>query len=192
MLLSPRSAVLTISLAISTFAFGQNDTRPHKVLTPEQRAYQQSWNAWFKDHQIQQARAKQIYEAEIAQEKAGDCPAANSTREFIDCYDKVLITAESSLKDFESTLLALMAGPPALAGESEANQAGGNASGPAGPILSPSQLSVEFDQLEKVWRGYRDAACTAAFHQFGGGTVARRSSPNAKSDSRVTISANWI
>lgn len=160
--------VLTVSLAISTIAFGQNGAHPHKVLTPEQKAYQQSYRAWLENHQSLQAKAKQIYDAEMARERAGDCPDAQSTLGFEECYSKVFDTLSASLKDFESTLHALMAPPPEMPAEGETN--GANRTGPAGPVLTPDQLSAEFDQVEHVWRQYEEAACTAAFHQFDGGT----------------------
>jgi uncharacterized protein YecT (DUF1311 family) len=168
MLLPCRFAALTISLAISTAAFGQNDARPHKVLTPEQRTYQQSYRAWSENHRSLQAKAKQIYDTEMAREKAGDCPAAQSTREFEECYSKVFDTVSASLKDFESTLRALMLPPPQFPGTTATSEPG-----PAGPTLTSDQLSAESDQVEHLWHQYADAACTAAFHQFDGGTGGR-------------------
>ncbi len=159
------SVIFTFSLAISTSAFAQNSSRPHKVLTPEQETYQQSWNAWHQDHQNLQAKAKQIYDAEMAREKAGDCPAAQSTLDFERCYGKVLDSVSASLKDFESTLHALMVPPPPMPGSTEAN-----VPGIAGPHLTSGQLSSEFDQVEQRWRDYQKSACAAAFHQFHGGT----------------------
>ncbi len=158
-----RSIVLTVSLAISMIAFGQSDTRPHKVLTPERKAYQQTYQAWSQNHHSLQAKAKQIYDAEMAREKAGDCPAAQSTRDFEVCYSKVFDTASASLKDLESTLHDLMVPPPQFPGSTVT-------SGPGGPILTSDQLSAEFGQVEHLWRQYQDAACGAAFHQFDGGT----------------------
>jgi hypothetical protein len=44
------------------------------------------------------------------------------------------------------------------------------ATGIAGPTLSPKQHVAEFRKVEQSWRHYQKAACTAAFHQFDGGT----------------------
>jgi hypothetical protein len=164
-LLQIRSIILAVSLAISLTAFGQNAPRPHKVLTPEQEAYQQNYHAWLENHQSLQAKAKQIYDAEVAREKAGDCPAAHSTREFEECYSKVFDCSSASPKDFESTVHALMVPPPQFPGGTETS-----VPGPAGPTLTSDQLSAEFDQVEHLWRQYEVAACAAAFHQFDGGT----------------------
>jgi uncharacterized protein YecT (DUF1311 family) len=41
---------------------------------------------------------------------------------------------------------------------------------PGGPALTPKELSDEFERVEKAWQEYRETACTAAFHQFSGGT----------------------
>ena len=39
-----------------------------------------------------------------------------------------------------------------------------------GVTLLPKQHVAEFRKAEQSWRQYRDTACTAAFHQFDGGT----------------------
>lgn len=49
-------------------------------------------------------------------ENSGDCPHSSTTRDFEECYSKVLETAEDSLKDFESSIRALMTGPPVRSG----------------------------------------------------------------------------
>jgi uncharacterized protein YecT (DUF1311 family) len=148
------------SLALSQ----QGPPAHHKVLTPEQQAYQQQYGQWYARHQQLQAQAKQIYDAEMAREKAGDCPNASSTLDFNVCYGKQIDTAEANLKSFEATLHDLL-GPAAEMGEQATPSPG-----PAGPSLTSAQITVEFESVEKVWRQYRETTCTAAFHQFGGGT----------------------
>ena len=140
-------------------------TAPKKVLTPEQKGYQQQGREWMEGRHALQAQAKEIFEAEMAQEKAGDCPDANTTYDFNFCYGNVLTAADRHLKSFEQIIRDLQAPSPHMAGTSEAP-----ANGIAGPMLTPEQLTAEFDSVEQVWRQYRAAACAAAFHQFSGGT----------------------
>ncbi len=137
----------------------------HKVLTPEQKAYQQQYQVWFARHQQLQAQAKGIFDQEAAREKAGDCPGEASNREFTVCFGKLADTAEETLKGFEAMIRELLVPPPQMPGAPAAPQPG-----PGGPDLTATQLIAEFDSVEGSWRQYREIACTAAFHQFGGGT----------------------
>jgi uncharacterized protein YecT (DUF1311 family) len=140
---------------------------PKKDFTPEQKAYQQKEKEYEAQRQSLQAQAKQVFAAEMAREKAGDCADASSTSGFDTCFDKQLTAADQSLKSYEYIIRKLQAGPPQMPGtptdptdESD------------GPVLSPEQLVAEFDQVELLWGRYRESACKAAFHQFEGGTGA--------------------
>jgi uncharacterized protein YecT (DUF1311 family) len=145
----------------------QNQPAHHKVLTPEQQAYQQQYQQWSTHYRQLQAQGKQIFDAEMAREKAGDCPNASSTYDFNVCYGKQLDITEANLKSFEETIHDLLAPAPQMPGEPATPS-----QGPAGPSLTSAQLTAEFESVERVWRQYRDTACTAAYHQFGGGTGA--------------------
>ena len=81
------------------------------------------------------------------------------------CYEKALAATDQHLKTYEEMIRDLL-------GRRGSDASGQPAPpGPGGPLTS-AQLVAEFDHLEQVWRPYLDAACTAAFHQFGGGTGA--------------------
>lgn len=112
-----------------------------------------------------QAQAKQVFELEMSREKAGDCPDAQTNYDFNICYgNQVTITAQN-LKSYEGIIQDLMAPMPQMPGNSA-----DNVPGPAGPSLTPEETREEFDHMEEAWRQYRATACTAAYHQFNGGT----------------------
>ncbi len=144
----------------------QPPTKPKKVLTPEQKIYQQQLNQWFVKHHSLQGKAKQVFDAEMAREKAGDCPDAYSTYAINVCLGKQTSITENNLKRYEELIRELMAPEPQIPG-----QPATNLPGPTGPVLTSEQLELEFDHVEQSWRQYRDRACTAAFHQFDGGTA---------------------
>jgi uncharacterized protein YecT (DUF1311 family) len=129
-----------------------------KELTPQQKAYRD----YEARRSILQAQGKQILDAEAAREKAGDCPDAQTDEDFNSCFGKQVTIADQHLASFESVIRGLQAPTP---GDSE-----NGSTGIAGPVLTPAQFLTEFDQLEESWRRYRGQACTAAFHQFEGGT----------------------
>jgi uncharacterized protein YecT (DUF1311 family) len=140
-------------------------TAPKKVLTPEQKVYQQQGREWMEGRHARQAQANEIFEVEMAAEKAGDCPNANTTYDFNVCYGNVLTAADERLKSFEQVIRDLQAPSPRMAGAPEAP-----ANGIAGPMLTSEQLTAELNSVEQLWRQYRTTACSAAFHQFSGGT----------------------
>jgi uncharacterized protein YecT (DUF1311 family) len=137
---------------------------PHKVLTPEQKAYQQQYQSWFARHQELQAQAKDILAKEGSSEQAGDCTSSSTTLDFKECFSNLADSAEESLKSYESIIHELLAPRPQPPGVSKPDH------GPGGPSLTSTQLIAELDSVEESWRQYREHACTAAFHQFDGGT----------------------
>lgn len=88
--------------------------------------------------------AKDAFDTEMVREKAAKCPDA-STFEFNQCYSKEVGLTDLNLRIYEGALRDLM----------------GLGSGPD---------VAEFNKVEQNWHSYLDAASTAAFHQFGGGT----------------------
>jgi len=156
---------------VSTPTFAQqganspDGTAPKKVLTPEQRAYQAQYRQWAEAHRAFQVQAKEVLDEVSAGENVKDCPDANNNYEFTTCFGKMVDTADQNLSRLEVIIHQLQAPPPAMAGEAKPPVVG-----VAGPILTPEELSVEFDTVEQTWRQFRTAACTAAFHQFVGGT----------------------
>jgi uncharacterized protein YecT (DUF1311 family) len=154
--------IFSAILCLTPYGHGQqNQPADHRALTPEQQAYRQ-WEAHYRQ---MQAQGTQIFDAEMAREKAGDCPNASSTYDFNVCYGKQLDITEANLKSFETTIHDLLAPAPQAQGEPATPSPG-----PAGPNLTDAQLTAEFESVERIWQQYRDTACTAAFHQFGGGT----------------------
>lgn len=155
---------LTVFCGVAVFlplTFAQQEGAPSKkVLTPEQKAHQEQWNAWFANRQMLQAQARQVFQAEAAREKTGDCPNAQSNYDFIVCYGEQLKITNANLASYERIIRELQVGPPPMPGEM-----------PAGPpTLTSDQLTAEFDHVEEIWHQYRESACTTAYHQFGGGT----------------------
>jgi uncharacterized protein YecT (DUF1311 family) len=179
--------VAVVSSAILCFAlYGrgqQSQPAHHKVLTPEQQAYQQELKLYSARQQQLQAQGKQILDAEMAREKAGDCPNASSTYDFNICYGKQLDITEANLKRFEAILHDLLAPAPQMPGEPATPPPG-----PAGPSLTSAQLTAEFESVERIWRQYRDTACTAAFHQFDGGT----GGPSFDSECRLQLTRDHM
>ena len=143
----------------------QTPPKPQKVLTPEQKTYQQQWKEYTAKRQSLQAQAMGVFNAEMAREKAGDCPDANTTYDFNICYGKQTATTEQNLMSYEGIIRELMASGPRMPGEPTTEM-----HGPGGPSLTPEQFAEEFDRVEQDWRQYSKTASTAAFHQFDGGT----------------------
>jgi uncharacterized protein YecT (DUF1311 family) len=158
-------------LILLPLSFGQQGStqpepiKPAKVLTPEQKEYQQQWREYMAKRQGLQAQAKQVFESEMSREKAGDCPEAQTTYDSNICYGNQVKITDQNLKSYEGLIQDLMAPMPQMPGKSADNRPG-----PAGPSFTPEQVLEEFDHVEEVWRQYRETACTAAYHQFNGGT----------------------
>jgi uncharacterized protein YecT (DUF1311 family) len=158
-------------LILLPLSFGQQTLaqseppKPTKVLTPEQKAYQQEWREYMAKRHGLQAQAKQVFESEMSREKARDCPEAQTTYDSNICYGNQVKITDQNLKSYGDIIQDLMAPMPQVPGKSADNMPG-----PAGPSLTPEQILEEFDHVEEVWRQYRETACTAAYHQFDGGT----------------------
>jgi uncharacterized protein YecT (DUF1311 family) len=143
----------------------QGPTAPKKALTPEQKIFQQQGREYMNNRQSLQAQAKQIFDAERARENAGDCRNAQTTIDINICFGKQGAITEQTLKSYEGIIQRLMAPAPRMPGGARTEMPR-----PGGPALTPKELSDEFERVEKAWREYRETACTAAFHQFSGGT----------------------
>jgi len=142
----------------------QNPSKPKKILTPEQQALQQQMREVDTEREHFRVQAKQAFDAEMARETAGDCPDAKNTYEFNTCYGKAVGITDQNLTTFEGAIRGLLGLKyPNLTGQPPTPE-------PAGPQLTPEQSAAEFDHLEQLWHSYLDAASTAAFHQFSGGT----------------------
>jgi hypothetical protein len=158
--------ILGCVLGVLSPAFGQQSpAAPTKVLTPGQQGLQQPVKQAGAERGGLRNEAQEAFDAEMARGKAGDCPDAHNNHEFIMCYQKALAAADRHLKTYAEMIRDMLSrrgadptgqpAPPGLSGQ-----------------LTSGQLVAEFDHLEQVWRPYLEAACTAAFHQFGAGTGA--------------------
>ena len=155
------AAIASVILCLAPNGRGQqSQPGQQKAPTPEQKAYRQ----WETRYRQLQAQGKQIFDAEMAREKAGDCPNANTTADFDTCYGKRLEVTESNLKSFEATIHDLLIPAPMAPATP--------APGLGGPSVTAAQGTAEFESVERIWRQYRDTACTAALHQFDGGSGA--------------------
>ncbi len=112
-------------------------------------------------------QAQAAYNREMAREKAGDCPNADTTRAEEEC-----LTHEMSITqaNYAAATAALRAMPglehPKMPGEQPA-------SGPNGAPLTSQQRVEEFDKLEAASAGSRKlAAAATARNEFKGGTPA--------------------
>ncbi len=158
--------VLGCVLGILRSGFGQEaPPETKKAPTPEMQAFRQQRQQFEAERQRLQAKANQAFGSEMALEKAGDCTDAGSGYDYRVCYRKVLETADQSLATYVGAIrdmLSLRApdvpGLPA------------RYPGPDGMPTTSEENVIEFDRLEQAWRPYREAACTAHHHQYGGGT----------------------
>lgn len=156
-------------------SFGQQSqpqpeiAKPKKALTPEQIARQQQARESMARRENLQGHAKQIFDAEMAREKAGDCPDAKTTYDFNICFSDEADATDKNLTAFEGIIRKLILPEPQLPAQADTEPVQ-PVMGIGGPALTPEQHAAEFDQVEQSWRKYRETACTAAFHQFDGGT----------------------
>jgi hypothetical protein len=160
-----RISVLLACMLVFSVCSGaqQTEGRPAKILTPEQQAYQRQVQALEAKRDQLRRQAKEAFAAEMAREKAGDCPEAQNTRDFNTCFGDAASIADQHLKAYEEALKAIVALRYDTSSPTPPLDM-------AGPAQTPEQDAAEFVNLEKLWRGYLDAASTAAFHQFDGGT----------------------
>jgi uncharacterized protein YecT (DUF1311 family) len=172
------------SFVLLPLAFGQQSTvTPKKVFTPEQKAYQQQWKEYMAKRQSLAAQAKQIFDTEMAREKARGCSDANSTYDINICYEKLTAITDQNLKSYEELIRELLAPGPRMPGETDTDTPG-----IAGISLTPGHQLAEFERVEKSWQQYRETACTAAFHQFDGGT----SGPSFEMECELTLTRDHI
>jgi hypothetical protein len=177
-----RTTIIICCLLVSVPVWpAQRDPgRQEKVLTPEQKVYQQALKQASAERQRLRAQAKQAFDAEMAQEKAEDCPNARTTYEINVCLSKESGITDGNYKSYAEAVRALLSlKEPPLPGQ----QAEPVHAGTMGPELTPEQQAAEFDGLEATWKPYSEAVCTATFHQFGGGTAG----PAAEGECRLRM-----
>ena len=164
-----KKLLLCLLAPITALAAQQVAPRPKKVLTPEQQAYQQEIKQYRDESDRLRAVAIQAFDAEMAREKAGDCPDASTNYDWEMCLGREGKITDGNYKAYAGairSMLGLKYPPPPGSTETPVTI------GPAGVALTPEQLVAEFDNTEHLWASYRDAQCGAAFHQFDGGSGA--------------------
>jgi hypothetical protein len=158
-----RVPVLILCGVLSLSSLGVSRQMPagrEKVLTPEQQALQQKARVVASERDTLRAQAKQAFDAEMARQKAGDCPDAGTTYDANVCYGKAVGVTDQNLRTYEAAIRNLL-------GLKSTGQT--PVAGPAGPQSTPQEIA-DFDRMEALWHSYLDAAKGAAFHQFAGGT----------------------
>ncbi len=90
--------VLCCALTLPAFCFSQQPaSRPKKVLTPEQQLLQQQMRDADVKREALRAQAKQVFDAEMAKQKSGDCPDAQNTYQFNVCFGKAVDVTDQNL-----------------------------------------------------------------------------------------------
>ena len=157
--------LLLLSILASSLGGQEVTTRPKKVLSPEQQAFQAKLPSYYATLDKLRSTAKQALDAELAREKAGDCLNAQSTYEFNVCFGDALAATEKNFKTYEGALRDLAELQfPTMEGDSR------NAAGAGGPVEETEQSVASFKHMEDLWQAYLDAAARIAFGNFGGGT----------------------
>jgi hypothetical protein len=160
------AVILCVSFALPRLFLGQQEpTIPRKDSTPEQEAYRQCEAKYRGLH----AQAKQVFDTEMAREKAGDCPDAKTDYDFNVCYGKQLLITDQNLKSYEGFIRELAVPPPQMPGQPAVERSLLPAHGIAEPVLSSPEFGREFERIEQSWGQYRERASAAALHQFEGG-----------------------
>ena len=152
---------------VIALATQQDVPKPKKVLTPEQQKYQLELKTVRDESNRLRSKAKRAFDAEMERGKKDARPDAKSTLQINVCLDHEKKTTEGNYRAYTEAIRATLGlKEPGFPGIEPPQR------GPSGPILTPEQLVDEFDKTERLWESYRDSQCTAAFHQFGGGTAA--------------------
>ncbi len=102
--------------------------------------------------------AKAAFDREMAREKAGDCPNANTTLDMLNCLAKENAATTENYDAYAGAIVSLVG----------AMEAQGNDSDPR----THAELVNDFNATETAWKKYRDAQCRPTGEQFKGGTLA--------------------
>src|ERR1017187_9483019 len=119
--------ILGCVLSVLTAGFGQQaPSGPKRALTHEQQDLQQQVKQAGAERGDLRNEGQQAFDAEMAREKAGDCPDAHNNRDFLMCYEKVLAAADQHLKTYAEMIRDMLSrrgsdlngqpAPPGLAG----------------------------------------------------------------------------
>jgi uncharacterized protein YecT (DUF1311 family) len=162
-----RTKILCLSLGISTCALAQAAPRPPKVLTPDQIAYQQALTDTRAKLDKLRAAAVTAYNAELAREKAPECPSAVTTYDINMCLSHENDLTDANYKAYTTALRAMLAMPvPKMPAAPDTPYVG-----PSGPEATPATNTAAFDAAEAAWQTYAKAECGAVDTYWRGGTI---------------------
>ena len=125
---------------------------------------QEKWKAFYAQVDGFRKQAKAAFDHEMARDKAGDCPVADTTRAIIECLTTENQTTTANYKTYAGALRSLLG----ITGAADADRT----PGPTGMPLTSQELVSGFDETEAAWQKYREAQCKAAYNEFKGGTAA--------------------
>jgi uncharacterized protein YecT (DUF1311 family) len=161
-----RAALLYLSLLIPVCAFAQQTQHPRKILTPEQIAFQQAIKTYNAQIDILRSSAISAFAAEVAREKAPECPNASTTYDINMCLSHEGDLTDANYKAFTTALRSMLALPvPTMPGSD------GGLEGPSGREGTPATNTAAFDAAELAWRTYATAECGAVDTLWRGGTI---------------------
>ena len=165
-----RATFLFLTLCVSTSVLAQSQsqtTRPKKVLTPDQIAYQQSLKTYSAEMDRLRAAANAVLTAESTREKAPECPNANTTYDTNMCLSHEGDLTDANFKAFAGDIRAILAAPaPRFPGQPEIPDIG-----PTGPSATSATNTAAFDKAEASWQAYAAAECSAVDTFWRGGTI---------------------
>jgi uncharacterized protein YecT (DUF1311 family) len=140
--------------------------RPKKVLTPDQIAFQQNLKAYNAQMDGLRAIANAALAAEMAREKAPECPNADNTVAENECLAHENDLTGANLKTFTTAVRGLLAVPyPSQPGLPD------YPNGPTGHPGTPATNTAAFDAAESAWHTYAKAQCDAVDTLWRGGTI---------------------
>jgi uncharacterized protein YecT (DUF1311 family) len=161
-----RATLLCVSLLIPACAFAQQTPRPKKILTPGQIAYQQAMKTYNAQIDVLRSSANAAFAAEVAREKAPECPNASTTHDINMCLSHETDLMEANYKAFTTALRSMLALPvPTTPGLND------SAGGPTGQEATPAVNTAAFDAAEAAWHNYATAECGAVDTLWRGGTI---------------------
>ena len=123
-----------------------------------------SFQRFLGEHARLVSQADDLYDREMAREKAGDCGNnAARTFDYNECLIKEVAATNANYKAFVAAVRAVLGLRP-----DDAPPVGG----PTGTPPTAAAMQVEFDHVEAAWSAYQKALCQAAYHLNQGGTIA--------------------
>ncbi len=172
-----RHRILSTLLLIAPLLANPGFSQSNSPLTPQQ---QQDRVVEARRQQLR-SQAKQAFDAQMAREQADQCPGAQNTQEFNDCFGKAAAIAADNLKSYTDALRAILV-------LRYSDSPSKPVTGIAGVEQTPEQDGAEFTRLEQLWQRYKTAASAAAFHQLDGGTAG----PSFELETEIRLTRNHM